>query len=1042
MVKFLKNNSVAIIIVTIFLAIYWVIALFTIPKEAQPSINIPYYFISFSYLGADPSSIEEQITIPLEQRLKSLSAVKNITASSYYNFGTILVEFDKSKSDIDATNDIKAVIDQIAPTLPSDVKAPVLKKVDITDSPVYSFSIVGSTPTQVLYDQVKSLEDSIKSIAGVSDVSIIGKPTKEIQIVFDVQKLWALNLDFSMIVGQLRSAFVKFPVDKKIVDGKLYSFEVINYDTNMTWLLDQIAEYTILSLQWKKIALRDVAQVYVWYKNQDKKSFIINDINNPQTKNALSFQIKKSPWYSLWPLVEDIKTTLTEYQISHPDLEFVETLSQEESINKTYGLFISNFWQTGLLVFFIILLFLWTRSSFVIFFSFFVVYLTNFIYLKFIGYSFNNIVSFALILVLWIMVDNLIVITQGIVTWLQEYAGDIWKAIGFSLRVYGKPVIFGTLTTIAIFAPLYFGLSGVMGEYIRSMPVTVISNLVLSLIVTLIILPVIASLLFRSWVEFVNWKSLSFLKTIGDRIWSMVYRQNRTKRRSSGIVALFILWFFGCISLLPMGVVKFSFMGSIDSDNIRMNVNYAPGVSLEDNQLNTAKVASATMKYFQTVMSGIIKEVAIDLGQWYALEWWWSSSSHISSFTIKLVSSDDRDIPSYTLVEQIQQELVVALKQKYPFIKDMTVFTVQAWWWGGKPVSFSIVGEDYQAINTYIQTILPAIIQIPGIFNVGVSIEYTNGKIVYVIDDTIAKEIWANTMSVVMNMIALQNTERFSNGVLVNDFSEFWPDTLSLKAFLTTDIPIEQTKIGTYTLNQIIKKQELKPEINVIDRTNGKRSITIQADKLSSVALADISSAIDAIVEKYPLPMGMEYTSGWDIQWLDETTSDMTSAMIIGLVLMLLVLIIQFNSLKYAVLIISSILFSFWGIIIILAITWFDLTFPAMIAIFGVFGVGVNQMLILLEDFNYYYKEEGFSVAEAFQESIGDRFVPIFLTNVTTIIWLFTLALKDELFGSMAIAFIWWLLASIVIGLFLLPAFMNIFTREYYIKNHVETPMS
>jgi multidrug efflux pump subunit AcrB len=79
---------------------------------------------------------------------------------------------------------------------------------------------------------------------------------------------------------------------------------------------------------------------------------------------------------------------------------------------------------------------------------------------------------------------------------------------------------------------------------------------------------------------------------------------------------------------------------------------------------------------------------------------------------------------------------------------------------------------------------------------------------------------------------------------------------------LTTVVPIEQTKIGTYTLNQIIKKQELKPEINVIDRTNGKRSITIQADKLSSVALADISSAIDAIVEKYPLPMGMEYTSG------------------------------------------------------------------------------------------------------------------------------------------------------------------------------------
>jgi multidrug efflux pump subunit AcrB len=103
----------------------------------------------------------------------------------------------------------------------------------------------------------------------------------------------------------------------------------------------------------------------------------------------------------------------------------------------------------------------------------------------------------------------------------------------------------------------------------------------------------------------------------------------------------------------------------------------------------------------------------------------------------------------------------------------------------------------------------------------------------------------------------------------------------------------------------------LKSEINVINRTNGKRSISIQGDKLANVALADITAAIDVVIENNPLPMGMEYTSGGDIQQLDDATSDMTSAMIIGLILMMLVLIVQFNSLKYAVLIILSILFSF-----------------------------------------------------------------------------------------------------------------------------------
>jgi multidrug efflux pump subunit AcrB len=145
-----------------------------------------------------------------------------------------VVEFEKTKSDVDATNDLKAAIDSVYPSFPSDAKLPNMSKVDINDTPVYSFSVAGDTPTQIIYDQVKSLEDQIKAIPGVSDVSVIGKPLQEIKLIFDEQKLASLDMDFSLAVGQLKSVFVKFPVDKKDVDGKLYSFEVTNYDDNLT----------------------------------------------------------------------------------------------------------------------------------------------------------------------------------------------------------------------------------------------------------------------------------------------------------------------------------------------------------------------------------------------------------------------------------------------------------------------------------------------------------------------------------------------------------------------------------------------------------------------------------------------------------------------------------------------------------------------------------------------------------------------------------------------------------------------------------------
>ena len=1035
MIKFLKTNKVAILVMTMFIWIYGALSIFTIPKEAQPSVNIPYYYVTFSYLGADPSSIEEQVVIPLEQKIKSITNIDKITSSCYYNFGTILIQFNSSKSDVDATNDLKSAVDQVYPTLPSDVKYPTVKKIAINDTPVYSFSVAWLLPTQVMYQKLKSLEDQIKSVAWVSDVNIIGKPIQEVKLTFDAQKLAVLDMDFSMIVNQLKWAFVKFPVDKKDVAGKLYSFEITNYETNLTGLIEQIKDYDLLNVVGKSIKLKDVATVYIWYKQQDNKSFVITDINGFTTENALSFQIKKSPWYSLDTFVDEVKNVVTAYAKTTPDLKYTETLSQKESIQRAYWLFIENFWETALLVFCIILLFLWLRSSRLIMLSFLIVYLANFIYLKAIGYSFNNIVSFALILVLWIMIDNLIVITQWIVVGLQKYKGNIREAIDDSLKNYGRAIFFWTMTTIVIFVTLYFWLSWIIGEYIRSMPITIISNLAISLVVTMFILPVLALSFFKSWQIYVSPPSLSFLERTGVKFANRYHRRNQTRWWSRWIIFMFLLFFVWALSLLPLWIVKFSFMGNIDSNNIRMNLKYAPGISLSDNQAYTSKVAHATLKYFQTALSGVVKDISIDLGQWYSLQWSAGAGNNVSSFTIRLVDTTQRTIKSFQIVEKMQKELLVAMKQKYAFLQDASIFTLQAWWGSGKPITFSIVGDDYQKINDYVQQILPEVKAIPGVFNVGISIEYTNGKIVYVLDENKAKSLGITSMSSITNLIALKNSGYESNGINIKDFSDFGSDALSLNAFLSTDMPVDQTKIGKVALDQIISKKELLPEINAITRENGKRNISIQADKTNSAALSDITLALDQIIKKHPLPDGLQKTSWWDIASQTQSSQDLGKAMIIWLILMLLVLIIQFNNIKYAIVIVSSVFLSLWWTMVILALTWFDLTFPAMIGIFWVMWVWVNQALIHLEDFKYFYQEKWMSVIDSFQQSIAERFIPIFLTKATTIIWLLILAMKDELFWSMAIAFIWWLIVSFFITLLYIPSLMNLVSREYYHKH-------
>jgi multidrug efflux pump subunit AcrB len=176
----------------------------TIPKEAIPSANIPYYIVSVVYAGADPATIEEQVVNKLEQRFKSISLIKNVKSTSSANMGIISLEFYPTKSDVSATNDIKAAIDQVYPTLPSDVKVPTLKKVDISNTPIYTFSVAAHYPPEMIYDKVKALEDKIKSVPGVGEVTVIGKPTKEIKINFDADKIAALDLDISIIVSTLK----------------------------------------------------------------------------------------------------------------------------------------------------------------------------------------------------------------------------------------------------------------------------------------------------------------------------------------------------------------------------------------------------------------------------------------------------------------------------------------------------------------------------------------------------------------------------------------------------------------------------------------------------------------------------------------------------------------------------------------------------------------------------------------------------------------------------------------------------------------------
>lgn len=1028
MLNFLKHNKLVIIILTVCLGLYWFYGLMTITKEVTPSVNIPYYNIIVTYPWADAKTIEEQVTSKLEQKYKSINLLKKVNSTTSYNFAVITLEFMTNKDNNDAVNDIKSATDQVYASLPTDVKYPTIKKVDISDSPMYVFSVASKNALETLYPRVSPLEDQIKSVKWVSDVSIIGKPNKVIKINFDFAKLAENNLDIWMVIGQLRSSFLKLPTDKKQIQNALYSFEISTYENDIQKIIQQVKDYEIFNIWWKTIKISDIATVKFWYKGSQQKSFLFFSWD---TVNAISFQVKKVPWYDVNDVTLNLKNKIQEYSKNNPDLKVIEIQSNEKSINKIYNLFFENFLETWLLTLLVILVFLWFRPSLIILLAFVLVYLVNFGFFKVMWTSFNNIVSFGLILILWIMIDNLIVITQWIIVWYRE-KWNIWWAVDFSLKNYSRPIIFGTLTTIAIFLPMYFGLTGIIGEFMKPFPFTVASNLSISLFVSLIILPVLFAT-FLAKTELKEVQSMVFLEHLGKRMGNFFFRKNQKKSWSLWLMSIFWLLFIFAFILMWMGIIKIDFLWNSDSDNVWINMQYTPWISTMQNQEYTNTITQDVWSYVTKKYGSAIEYIEVSIGS-LGLQQGQKDPSNIASLSIKLVPSKDRNIKSYVMNEELQS-YVKTIKPKYKFLQDISTLTLK---WGpgagSKPIWFYLVGDDYTVIGNYITKIMPLISKIPWVFNLSTSLEYGNWRFKYILDLNKIKQLNSSAASVATMFAGIQNGEYEPNWLTIKEFNEFWRDTIQLVAFVDYSWNIDNQKIWNVYLQQLLHKKYFEADLVGINKINWSKAVQIAADKTNKTALWDVTTKINQIIKDNPLPDGVRYEVWADIEEQAAVGVDLWKSLGIGILLMFLILVIQFKNLKYPIIVISSIFLSISWALIILAITWYTFSFPAQIWIFWVLWVWVNQAIIHIEDFKDFYEKEGMSALESFKKSISIRFVPIFLTKLTTILWLLILAFKDELFGSMAIAFIGGLVVSFFITLVYIPAFVILTSKPYYKK--------
>ncbi|MEX1189269.1 MAG: efflux RND transporter permease subunit, partial [Bacteroidia bacterium] len=477
------NNSTAIYIFTVLISIAGAIIFQRIPKEQFPDIVVPTVFVSTIYPGASPEDIENLITKPLEKEIKSVSGIKKITSNSIQDFALVQVEFNTG-IDVDiAKQKVSNAVDKAKKDLPSDLKSdPDVQEVNFSEFPIMNINISGDFPLDQLKRYSDDMKDAIEQLPEITRVDLIGALTREVQINVDLYRMQALGISFSDIERSVASENVNISGGEIRIDDLRRTLRVTGEFSDV----NEIGNVLIRSARGNLAYLKDIAEVKEGYK--DKQDFA-----RLEGKPVITLNVIKRSGENLIAASDKIKEIIEVFETSKLPQEVDVTVTGDTSeetrvqLNDLINTVIIGF----TLVVFILMFFMGLQSAFFVGLAVPLSILVAMLFMPSLGFTMNVIVLFSFLLALGIIVDDAIVVIENTHRIFHKYDFDIKTSAKAAAGEVFVPVLAGTLTTIAPFFPLLFW-PGIVGEFMKYLPITLIITLFASLFVAFVMNAVFA----------------------------------------------------------------------------------------------------------------------------------------------------------------------------------------------------------------------------------------------------------------------------------------------------------------------------------------------------------------------------------------------------------------------------------------------------------------------------------------------------------------------------------------------------------------------
>lgn len=986
-----------------------------IPKESSPEIIIPIGIVSTVLPGASPSDIEELVTNKLESSISNIDGINKINSTSRESVSVITAEFD-ANADVDKSiQELKDAVDQVKGELPSDASEPSVTEVNFADQPILVLSISSDLPPIEFTKLGEELRDSFTSVSGVSKVVVEGTRAREVQVIVDQTALFAYGVSLSQIQGALSGANMTVPVGTIATAG-------IEYSVRLEGKINEISDIENIPLGQAggvPVYIRDVAKVQ---NNVVKETTISRvSVDGAPSENAMTLSIYKRSGMDVTVMSNAVHEKLSAMRTEGgllADSKVLVVFDFGEDVKEELGELIRVGLETVFLVVLCLLLTIGWRESLVAALSIPLSFVIAFIGLYASGNTINFISLFALILAIGILVDSGIVITEAIHTRMRTL-GDPNKAARAALKEYAWPLIGGTMTTVAVFAPLFF-LSGIVGKFIASIPFTIIFVLLASIFVALGLVPLIAIYLtkhsssnrFEEMQEEYTHKAqawyrkklIAFLKnTKGQRIFIW------------GLVISLIL----TLTLPFTGLLTVVFFPTEDVGYVFVEIETKQGTPVATTDLAARAVEEILYE------KEYVKSFTSTVGSGSAFTGGGNAGGKFGNFTLTL--KDDR--------KESSAEVASDLRASFAVIKDAEVtITEQATGpSAGAPVFIKFIGDDLDSLAIATQSAAKLLESIEGTRDVVTSTGDNATELVISVDRAKAVAAGVNPLSVgevlrgaVFGITATTITE---NGTDVDIVVKLGIDPTAADQSQTPQVTLDTlrnlsvtTATGQSVLLASILKEELAPASISISHEDEERVETVSSYTEPTVTPAQIVALFQARESEIEMPEGVRISYGGDAEDINRSFSEMGLAFIGGLVLMLAILVLSFNSIRYSLYLLSAVPLSLIGVIIGLTLTGQSLSFTSILGVIALAGVIINHAIILMDSMIHERAAQiDKDLIEVVADSAVSRFRPIVLTTITTVVGMIPLSTISDFWSPLAFAIMFGLSFAMILTLVLVP---------------------